>query len=195
MNPMQAGSHAPPSVRTVLLRLGLLVVVLGGAFLLAWKMGWVENLNAEMVRDLVQSAGAWGVLLYLVLFALAELVHVPGMIFVAAALLLWGPWVGAAVGWLGCVLSVVITFIVVRGLGGQALTVINKPWMKKALAWLDRAPVRTIIALRLVMWVAPPLNYLLALSSVRFSHFVVGSAIGLIGPVAFIALAADWLLT
>jgi uncharacterized membrane protein YdjX (TVP38/TMEM64 family) len=195
MNPMQAGSHAPPSVRTVLLRLGLLVVVLGGAFLLAWKMGWVENLNAEMVRDLVQSAGAWGVLLYLVLFALAELVHVPGMIFVAAALLLWGPWLGAAVGWLGCVLSVIITFIVVRGLGGQALTVINKPWMKKALAWLDRAPVRTIIALRLVMWVAPPLNYLLALSNVRFSHFVVGSAIGLIGPVVFIALAADWLLT
>ena len=194
MNPLQAGPHAPPSSRRVILRLGLLVAVLGGAFLFAWQMGWVQHLDAEAVRDLVQSAGAWGVVLYLVLFALAELVHVPGMMFVAAALLLWGPWMGAAVGWLGCVISVVVTFIVVRGLGGQALTVIDKPWMKKALGWLDRAPVRTIIALRLVMWVAPPLNYLLALSSVRFSHFVIGSALGLIGPVAFIALAADWLL-
>ena len=186
--------HAPPSTRKVFLRLGLLVLVLGGAFGVAWQMGWVQDLDAEAVRDLVQSAGAWGVVLYLVLFALAELVHVPGMMFVAAALLLWGPWMGGLVGWLGCVISVMVTFVVVRGLGGQALTVIDKPWMKKALSWLERAPIRTIIALRIVMWVAPPLNYLLALSSVRFSHFVIGSAIGLIGPVVFIALAADWLL-
>ena len=194
MSLVAPGPHAPPSSRKVFLRLGLLVLVLGGAFAVAWQMGWVQNLDAEAVRDLVQSAGAWGVVLYLVLFALAELVHVPGMIFVAAALLLWGPWMGAVVGWLGCVISVMVTFIVVRGLGGQALTVIDKAWMKKALSWLDRAPIRTIIALRIVMWVAPPLNYLLALSSVRFSHFVIGSAIGLIALVAFIALAADWLL-
>ncbi len=194
MSLVAPGPHAPPSTRKVFLRLGLLVLVLGGAFGVAWQMGWVQDLDAEAVRDLVQSAGAWGVVLYLVLFALAELVHVPGMMFVAAALLLWGPWMGGLVGWLGCVISVMVTFVVVRGLGGQALTVIDKPWMKKALSWLERAPIRTIIALRIVMWVAPPLNYLLALSSVRFSHFVIGSAIGLIGPVVFIALAADWLL-
>ncbi|MCO4761210.1 MAG: VTT domain-containing protein [Myxococcales bacterium] len=186
-------SQRPPSPKVLLLRVAALVLVLGGGFFLAVKMGWVGDLDAEGVRTLVQSAGAWGVVLYLVLFALGELVHIPGMVFVAAALLLWGPWAGAAVGWLGCVVSVVVTFVVVRSVGGQALTAIDKPWMTKALAWLGKAPIRTIIALRLVMWVAPPLNYLLALSGVKFRDFVIGSAVGLLAPVAFIAYAADWI--
>ncbi len=175
-------------------RMAGLALVLGGGFVVAWQAGWLSGVDKESIRDVVRGAGAWGVVVFTALFALAELVHVPGALFVGAAQLLWGPWLGALVGWFGCVVSVTVSFWVVRGVGGRALTEIDKPWMHKALAWLERAPLRTIVVLRAVFWVAPPLNYLLALSSVRFRDYFIGSAVGLVPAVVMIAFVLDWFM-
>ena len=61
------------------------------------------------------------------------------------------------------------------------------------LARLDERPVTTVIVLRTLLWLAPPLNYALALSSIRFRHYLIGSALGLLLPVAGAALFFDWL--
>ena len=35
--------------------------------------------------------------------------------------------------------------------------------------------MRTVIVLRLLLWIAPPLNYALAMSNIRFREYLVGS--------------------
>jgi uncharacterized membrane protein YdjX (TVP38/TMEM64 family) len=46
----------------------------------------------------------------------------------------------------------------------------------------------------LIFQTAPPLNYALAMTGVRFRDHLIGSALGLPLPIAAIALALDWLI-
>jgi uncharacterized membrane protein YdjX (TVP38/TMEM64 family) len=164
-------------------------------YLVARATGLLERVDSvEEVRALTVAAGPWGQVAFIAGFALGELVHVPGFLFVAAAALAYGKAAGFALSFIGAVLSVSLSFAVVRRLGGTALADLDRPWIRRVLGHLDRRPVRTVVALRLVLWLAPGLNYALALTRVRFRDYLVGSALGLALPVLGITLFFEYLL-
>jgi uncharacterized membrane protein YdjX (TVP38/TMEM64 family) len=66
--------------------------------------------------------------------------------------------------------------------------------MSRLLSRLDERPVLTVVLLRLFLWMAPQLNYALALSNIRFRSYFVGTALGLVAPIAGIVLLSDTLL-
>jgi uncharacterized membrane protein YdjX (TVP38/TMEM64 family) len=155
--------------------------------------GHLSGASAWLTRDnvhaAVQQAGAWGVLLYVVLFAAAELVHVPGTLMVAAGILAFGPLWGFPISFLAALVSVTTSFVVVRSVGGAPdRTPMRWAWARRVLEHLDERPVRSVALLRLVFWMFPPLNYALALSPVRLRDYVVGSALGLLLPLAVMAM-------
>ena len=45
-----------------------------------------------------------------------------------------------------------------------------------------------------MLWMAPPLNYALAMSKLRFREYIIGSAIGLVIPIALVSLLFEWFL-
>jgi len=145
------------------------------------------------VKTLVESAGALGLLAYIAIFALGQLLGVPGLVFVAAGILIYGRVYGAGAGLLGAVVAMTVSFLVVRTVGGQPLGAMQKPFMRRVLAQLDARPVRAIVLLRLVFLLAPPVNYALALSKVRLRDFVLGSTLGLLVPIAVASIFFDWL--
>ena len=177
-------------------RLAALLAVLVGLWAIAASMGWTDDLDIDKVRALVKEAGPWGVLVYLAVFAGGELAHIPGMVFVLAGIAIWGRVEGLFVAYSGAVVSVTTSFLVVRGVGGRTLGMIDNKWLQRALAELDKRPLTTVIVVRLLFWLAPLANYMLALSPLRFSHFLLGSAIGLLPPVALVTwlfeLAMQW---
>lgn len=175
------------------LRLAILISVLVALFVVGRYTGVAEKMDAESIRELVHGAGVWGWALYIATFAGGEFVHIPGMVFVAAGILIYGQVVGFGLAWLASVVSVCFSFVVVRRLGGTPLGNIDRPWAKRILGQLDAQPIRTVVVLRLLLWLAPPLNYALALTHVRFRDYLIGSALGLIAPVAGVALLFDWL--
>jgi uncharacterized membrane protein YdjX (TVP38/TMEM64 family) len=126
-------------------------------------------------------------------FTGGELLHVPGMVFVAAGILAYGRAVGFFVVLAAAIVSVCTAFLLVRTVGGRALAGVERPFVRRALAHLDAHPVRTVFLLRLVLWLAPPLNYALALTNLRFRDYLAGSVLGLIAPVGGAALLFDWL--
>lgn len=153
--------------------------------------GLLDDLDAETIRRTVSDAGPWGVVLYVVIFSAGELIHVPGMLFVAAGILAYGRLAGFFVALVGAVTSVSVSFWVVRGIGGKALARIDRPFMRKMLTRLHARPVVTIVILRAVFWISPPLTYALALTNIRFRDYLVGSALGLLVPVGLAALVFD----
>ena len=179
--------------RTRVLRLAILAAVIVALVVVRFTTSFGASLSTARVRDLVQHAGAVGVGLFIVAFAVGELLHVPGMVFVAAAVLAWGRVAGGAVSYVGAQVSVSFGFFVVRAIGGQPLEAITQPRVRALLARLDRQPVLTVALLRLFLWLAPAVNYGLALSSVRYRDFAIGSAIGLVIPVAVaVSLLGVW---
>lgn len=166
-----------------LYRLLLLAAILAGLYAAAKATGVTDRLDAAAVRELVESAGPLGVVVFVVAFTLGELVQVPGMIFVGAAVLAYGRGTGFLISLLAAVISVSVSFAIVRGVGGRALEAVERPFIRKMLARLDQRPITTVIVLRTVLWIAPPLNYALALSGIRFRDYLVGSALGLALPI------------
>jgi uncharacterized membrane protein YdjX (TVP38/TMEM64 family) len=180
-------------------RLGALAALFVVALVVRYGTEWGASLSTAKVRDLVQHAGAAGVLLFLVAFAIGELLHVPGLVFVAAAVLTWGRVAGGAIAYAGALVSVSVSFAVVRGIGGKALAEVDWKagrwrWVGKLMDQLERRPIATVTLLRLLLLIAPALNYALALSPVRFADYLIGSALGLALPVALAAVFFQYLL-
>lgn len=173
------------------LRLGGLIAVLAALAIAAVASGVTDGLTVESFRAWFESAGVWGGALYVAAFSVGLLMQLPGTLFIASSGLAYGKVLGPVVALLGALAAVMLTFFVVRGVGGKLLTEIEKPFMKKLLARLDARPILTIAALRTVFWVSPILNYALSLSSVKRRDYFIGSVLGLVLPVTVICLFVD----
>ena len=173
----------------VLLLVGLTVLLLG----IGHATGLTEALSRERVRALMVGLGVPGFVAYLGLVTLGELMHVPGMVFVAAAILAYGRELGFLASLTGSIVSVATSFAVIRKVGGQPLGEVRAAWVKRVLDHLERRPVRIVAVLRAVFWLAPAINFVLAMSRVRFRDYLLGSLLGLIPPLLVASLAFDWL--
>lgn len=184
-----------PSTKKRFLRIAALLAATGGIFLWLKLSGTLDDLSAERIRGFVEEAGPFGFLLFVVIFVVGELVHLPGMIFVAAGILAFGRTTGFFVSLTAAVCSVGFSFFLVRTLGGKALTEIQRPFVKRMLEKLDDRPITTVLVLRSIFWLAPPLNYALALSSIKSRDYLIGSTLGLVVPVFAATFFFDWLFT
>ncbi len=112
----------------------------------------------------------------------------------AAGVYAFGKFTGLILGIVGGTIAVCVSFLVMRTVGGRAFTRIDKPWVVRMLQRLDAHPIRTFAILRLVFIMYPSLNYILALTSIRFRDYMIGSAIGLVIPISVFVIFFDWLV-
>ena len=133
----------------------------------------------------------FGVVVFVAVFSLGLLAQLPGLLFIAVAVLAYGREVGALVALGGSIVAVSVSFFVVRRFGGRALAEMKSPFLKRLLSQLDTRPLRSVILLRAVFGVAPFLNYALALSSLGFRDYLIGSAIGMAAPITIAAVILD----
>ncbi|PKO43942.1 MAG: DedA family protein [Betaproteobacteria bacterium HGW-Betaproteobacteria-3] len=143
----------------------------------------LQYLHDQFTTHLVQ-----GTLVFVALFVLGNLAHVPGVVFLSAAVLALGPWTGSLLTFLASITSCGITFGAIRLLGADALRAIPGRHAARLFGQLDAHPIRSVALLRLVMGTLPALNYTLALSGVRFRHYLLGTLIGLPLPILGYAL-------
>lgn len=189
---------APEEKKSHRWRLVALGVVIVATVVLARATGAHESLTVDGIRAQVASAGAWGPVGFVALFVVGELLHVPGLVFFGAALMLWGPVRGGALGSVGALLSLATSFVVVRGIGGTPIGDVRAGWMRRVLDGLERRPIATVALLRAVLILNPPVTYALALSGIRFRDYFVGSALGLSVSLTIVTILFDrispWLL-
>ncbi len=200
--PRAPSSEAAPTKSSPTRRLARLALLLLALLAASELLGLRERMadpaarreSIEALRGFMQSAGAAGALLFVVAFCVGELLHIPGLVFVATGVLAYGRLQGGALAFAAGVLSMTLSFVIVRGVSGQALAEIDKPWLKRAMSWVETRPIVTVAVLRTVLILSPPLNYALALSSIRLRDYVVGSALGLLPPLVLAVVAFDWVV-
>ncbi len=186
-DPPGAPAGSPPGVAWW--RLGALALVLATLAALARAFDLHERVTVEALREL--AGGPGGRALFVLAFCAGELLHLPGLLFVGAAVLVWGPVEGGVLAFAAGLLSLSVAFALTRLVGGQPLGVVQRPWVRRLLSQLDRRPILTVAALRAVLAYAPPLNVALALTPLRFRDYLAGSAVGLVPPVTLVALFVD----
>lgn len=142
---------------------------------------WLEP--SHLVGTL-RAMGAWGWVVFVLAVVLAELASLPGIVFVGVASAVWGSWLGCVHMLLAAVFSSVVSFALARWVGGKPLSAVRWRWVERTLSRIQRHPVLTVIALRSVFWMATWLSYVLAMSPIRFRHYLLGTALGLLTPIA-----------
>ena len=173
---------------------GLLLFLLA-LVLLEWKFGLREHLNLQYLQQQLHGHPIGGVLLFVGLFAVGNMVHLPGWIFLAAAVYAFGRLDGGLLTYVAASLSCVFTFATIRLIGGDVSATLNRPFALRLLAQLHAHPVRNVLILRTVFHTLPTLNYALALSGVRLRDYATGTLLGLPLPIAVYCLFFDYLIT
>lgn len=168
----------------VLLFLGVLLAVFEVS-------GLREHFNLATLRQLIQEHQAGGLFLFVLLFALGNLIQIPGWVFLAAAVLTLGRWWGGAVTYVAAVTSCVFTFLTIRALGGDALRLMRNRVAVRILRELDARPIGSVALLRTLFQTVPALNYALAMSGIRFRDYLLGTLLGLPLPIALYCLFFD----
>jgi uncharacterized membrane protein YdjX (TVP38/TMEM64 family) len=155
---------------------------------LAQVSGLRSQFNLAYLRDILGGHPALGLLTFVMLFALGNLIQLPGWLFLASAVLVLGPLWGGLVTYVAACVSCAFTFLLVRWLGGAALRRLQSPLALRLLARLDAQPVRSIAFLRILFQTLPALNYTLALSGLQFRQYALGTLLGLPLPIALYCL-------
>jgi len=172
-------------------RLLLPVALVAGGYALGRRLGLTESVDVEALRSWMEGAGVTGFLVFVAIMVAGQLVQIPAMVFFIAAIFAYGGPVGAVASLVGAIVSVSITFFVVRTIGGQPLAGLSQSWVRRILDHLDEHPIRSVAVLRMALWALPPLNYALAMSSIGYRDYIVGSILGLIPPILVVATFFD----
>jgi uncharacterized membrane protein YdjX (TVP38/TMEM64 family) len=173
-------------------RLGLLAVFLIGVYLVGRMSGLTEQLTVEGIRESMRQAGVGGFLVFVVTFCVGQLLYIPGFVFVMVSGLAYGPVWGSVASVIAATISVAVSFVIVRTIGGQPLKNTNtkKPFLQKSLSRLEQDPIRSMIVIRLFLWAIPPVNYTLAMSGVSFRDYMIAAVIGMTPPFVTLSVLA-----
>jgi uncharacterized membrane protein YdjX (TVP38/TMEM64 family) len=167
------------------------LLFLGFLFAVIRATGLRDHLTLAYVHDQFMAHELQGLLLFTLLFCVGNLAQIPGLIFLAAAVLALGKLWGGLATLLAAVVSCALTFVLIRLLGGNALRQVPGKWIARLLDRLDAHPVQSIFWLRVLLQTLPAINYTLALSGVRFRDYMLGTVLGLPLPIAVYCLFFD----
>ena len=174
-------------------RLLAVLVFLAILLLIVQLSGLRDNFSLEFLQHQILTHKTTGLLTFVVLFSIGNLIQIPGWIFLAAAVLTLGKISGGLATYAAASTSCVITFLVIKTIGGDALRQLDNKIALRIFRRLDTHPIRNIALLRMLFQTVPALNYALALSGIKFRHYLVGTLVGLPIPISLYCLFFDYL--
>ncbi|WP_152225405.1 VTT domain-containing protein [Pseudomonas sp. SCB32] len=183
-----------PSLPPLIWRSRRLILLLAFAlvlFALYRASGLHEDFSLDYLRSELQDNRLRGLLLFVGLFALGNLLHIPGLLFLAAAVLALGKLWGGLITYGAAVFSCGFTFLVIRAVGGNGLRLLNNRLTRAVFSHLDQRPATSVFLLRHAFITAPTLNYSLALSGIGFRPYMLGTLLGLPLPLLLCCLLFD----
>lgn len=153
--------------------------------------------GVEHVTRQVREAGPAGFLILLgIQFIQIVVAFVPGEVVQIAAGLIYGPWLGALIILLGCVISSSVVFLLVHRLGAPFVqAMVPEKYMNKMKAFEESPKLNTIV---FVLFLIPGLpkdvfTYLVPLTHMKMHTFVVLSNLARIPGIVISTYAASGL--
>lgn len=165
--------------------LGAGILVLGGAVASVERSGLADAVDVERLRALIEGWGALGPAVFLVGFAAGALLHLPGYLFVTAAVLVYGPMEGGALSFAAAWAYDGVTFLALRRFSGGRPRFVPPGLVdriRRSRWWtrIHRSPLTTTAALRSALPTNLALTWVLAAGRVSPRAHLLGSAIGIL---------------
>lgn len=156
--------------------------------------GLRDHFSLGFLQQSISENKLSGMLIFVLLFSLGNLLQIPGWVFLAAAVLTLGKVMGGIATYFAASISCIVTFLTIRYIGGDALRRMDNAVAAKLFAQLDARPVTSVLLLRLLFQTMPALNVALAMSGIKFRQYLVGTLLGIILPIMLYCVFFDYLV-
>ncbi len=153
------------------------------------SLGVFEQISVENVRQMADSFGALGPVIFVLLAAAGVSLGVPGALFIPGGVVAFGPGYGALLSWWGLVIGSVVAVEWVQRVGGSPLAASENPFIKKAITLLHRRPILGVIVVRWIVFASPPANAALAFAGVRPFQNALGTLVGVVPLLTMVTFA------
>lgn len=170
-------------------RLGTMTALLLAVFVVEQVRGWDD---VRLLREHVDTAGPWGAAVFVAGYTVLSLLPAPKALLTALGGLLFGWWLGALLSWIAALTGAAAAFWLGRAWGREAVDRLTRGRVERADRLLAHHGFGAVLAARLTP-VLPftVINYASGLTGVRWRHYALGSALGMIpGSLAYSALGA-----
>lgn len=152
-----------------------LIVLIGMIGLALWQ--W-QHVDVAHWRNVIDGLGVWGMGAFVLIYAVATVLFLPGSLFTMSAGALYGPVWGTALSLIGATLGATLAFWVSRYILGHWVQRRVEGKRKQLLARVDEEGWRVVALLRLVPLVPfNVLNYLLGITSIGTMTYAMTSLV------------------
>lgn len=176
--------------RKILLLIIFVITVLVGARLFDVH----DYLSVANVKTLFEKELSLSIFLFVLLFSIANLLYIPGWVFLFSAILVLGKIGGGSLTFFAALISCFFSYFIVGLIGHNTLREIDSKLFNKVFSKLDQRPILCIAVLRVFFQTNPALNYTLSMSGTGFKNYALGTLIGLPLPVFLYCLFFDFLI-
>ena len=176
------------------LRPALILALVVGLVWASRSLDLGRHLTRDGMQTLLGSAGPHAPLVFMAVCIAGVFLSLPEVVLIALGGIALGAPTAFAYGWVACLVGASATFLVVRHLG--------RDWFQRALQArfprlralderLARQGFRTVLVLRLLLFMSPALNWALGATRVGLPHYLAGTALGTIPGMATTVYFAD----
>jgi uncharacterized membrane protein YdjX (TVP38/TMEM64 family) len=168
------------SRRRILLKAISLVLFIIAAIYIIRFTPVKEFLTLESIRRLLEEAGFWAPLIYILIYAAGICFFVPGTFLTAIGAAIFGPYWGFVYVWGGAMIGASGAFWIGRTLGREFAASMIGDRLKKYDDAIERNGFATVLYLRLVYFPFTAMNFGMGLTRVRFWDYFFGTGLGII---------------
>jgi uncharacterized membrane protein YdjX (TVP38/TMEM64 family) len=146
------------------------------------RSGVFADVSAHALRARIESWGALAPFAFIALMVAGFFLPGPEIVLVALGGAVFGATEGFVYSWIGAVVGTFLPFLVVRHGLGRYTQRPDGVRFARLRAIDDRLVERgfaTVVLLRLLLFLAPPLNWALGATRVRVRNYVLGTAVGI----------------
>lgn len=149
-------------------------------------------LTPEDVRAEVASYGAFSAVVFVLVFVLGNLLHMPALVFITAGAVAFGVVPAALLSILAGSIGAVLNLLYLRRLsGGSSMRRLDQAWVGRILDGIESRPFLTVLLLRLVFNTSPALSAALAFTGVPFWPYTLASVLGMSPVVIIVTFGVD----
>ena len=158
------------------------------------RSGMFDDVSVAGLRARVEAWGALGPVAFMTLMIAGFFFPGPEIVLVALGGVVFGMLEGFAYAWTAAVIGTSLAFVLVRQAVGGASAGRGRERFRRLAAIDQRLADHgfvTVAMLRLMLFLAPPLSWVLGASRVRFRDHLLGTAVGIAPGTALTVYLAD----
>ncbi|MHB8067105.1 MAG: TVP38/TMEM64 family protein [Desulfobaccales bacterium] len=166
--------------KTALVKAAILAAFVVAAILVVRLSPLRDYLSVERLGGLLQAAGWWAPLAFILIYAVGVCLFIPGTLLTTLGAAIFGAYWGFLYVWVGAMLGAAGAFLIGRYLGREFAASLIGDRLRKYDDAIEANGFATVLYLRLVYFPFTPMNFGMGLTKVGFKDYLWGTGLGIL---------------